>query len=179
MGTKYSGKEWKLLAVAVIMLLMVPLFGGVIPAHAGPGKGMDAAGNLGVVQTYYANSPSGLRTDPVTGAASAIDTGTALRKFVDGLPLLGTNGASSLGTTGLTAGLNSAYGGTKGVSIPVAVADRPLYDSHLRFRIAEFFKGVINALLDRGVCVDYRAVYVEDYQLKHLFRIFSVWMFGP
>lgn len=63
------------------------LFCSIIPAQAGPGGG-----------TYYANSPAG-------GA-----TGTALRKFVDGLPGLGADNANNLGQY-----------------IPVAVPDKTSY----------------------------------------------------
>jgi FtsP/CotA-like multicopper oxidase with cupredoxin domain len=45
--------------------------------------------------TFYANSPSGFRIDPLTGLA--IDTGAPLRKFVDGLPGLTAAGANNLG----------------------------------------------------------------------------------
>jgi FtsP/CotA-like multicopper oxidase with cupredoxin domain len=45
--------------------------------------------------TYYANSPLGMRVDPVTGGQ--VDTGTPLRKFVDTLPGLTSAGANNLG----------------------------------------------------------------------------------
>ena len=95
-------------------------------AYAGPGLGMDASGTPGVVPTYYANSPSGLRAHPVTGAPGAIDTGTAMRKFVDPLPWLGAPRACTMwdGSTKL-----SGY-------LPVAVPDTTTYPGSDYYEIA-------------------------------------------
>jgi len=60
-------------------------------ATAGPGLGASAYGDQRLVPTYYANSPSGMRKDPLNGPD--IDTGSALRKFVDPLPTLCPAGA--------------------------------------------------------------------------------------
>ncbi|MEY8877131.1 MAG: fibronectin type III domain-containing protein [Leptothrix sp. (in: b-proteobacteria)] len=67
------------------------------PVWAGPGF-VDAQTSNGVpfrLQTYFANSPAGPRTTPVQEAASQ-DTGVALRKFVDPLPLIGAANARAL-----------------------------------------------------------------------------------
>ncbi|MBI4996252.1 MAG: laccase, partial [Rhodocyclales bacterium] len=70
-------------------------------AHAGAGWGdnLDFNGRPIKVPTFYANSPTGLRTnyDPTPGATAQVDSGTALRKFVDGLPGLTAAGANNLG----------------------------------------------------------------------------------
>ncbi len=47
------------------------------------------------MQTYYASSPSGCVQ--TRWAGRSINTGTALRKFVDTLPGLGASGANNLG----------------------------------------------------------------------------------
>lgn len=67
-------------------------------AYAGPGWGdsFNITGAPIKVPTFYANSPSGLRPDPLGGTVP-IDTGTPLRKFVDTLPGLGPAGANNLG----------------------------------------------------------------------------------
>ena len=69
-------------------------------------------------QTYYANSPLGLRTDLVANplnpiAPPTIDTGTALRKFVDILPGINALAPTTNIGTGTT-GASSKY-------IPIAV----------------------------------------------------------
>lgn len=106
----------------------------VLPsAFAGPGFGdsTNAAGGPIKVPTFYANSPSGLRVDPlnpvidpVTGApVPSVDTGTPLRKFVDSLPRLSADG----GTTGAN---------NLGQYIPVAVADTTAYAGSEYYEIA-------------------------------------------
>jgi FtsP/CotA-like multicopper oxidase with cupredoxin domain len=73
---------------SITLALVVALTGQAISnqAHAGAGWGdnVDITGTPIKVQTYYANSPAGMRADPLGGPD--IDTGTALRKFVDTLP---------------------------------------------------------------------------------------------
>ncbi len=79
-------------ARAAAIIATTILFGS--SALAGPGfvpgysRGANPAGAPDVIeQTFYANSPLGLRPDPIIGAAGApIDTGAALRKFIDVLP---------------------------------------------------------------------------------------------
>jgi hypothetical protein len=75
------------------------------------------------VATYYANSPQGMQVDAITGAAR--DTGTALRKFVDALPGLGTPAF-----TGVPGNL------TDGTYIPVAVGDTVTYPGSVYYEIA-------------------------------------------
>ncbi len=68
--------------------VLAAITGVVSSALAGPGL-TPATSNTGqpvLAPTYYANSPLGLRPDPVTPSGPMIDTGTALRKFVDVLP---------------------------------------------------------------------------------------------
>lgn len=83
-------------------------------AHAGAGWGdnLDISGAPIKVPTYYANSPSGLRADPL-GGANQIDTGTALRKFVNTLPSVPGLAPST------NAGVNDL-----GQYIPVAVPEK-------------------------------------------------------
>lgn len=73
---------------------------------AGPGYGdnLDQNGNPMLSATFFANSPSGMRCDPLggrdatTGACLAqVNTGRALRKFVDTLPGIGKAAANNLG----------------------------------------------------------------------------------
>jgi FtsP/CotA-like multicopper oxidase with cupredoxin domain/fibronectin type 3 domain-containing protein len=73
---------------------------------AGPGYGdnLDQNGNPMLTATFFANSPRGMRCDPLggrdatTGACLAqVNTGRALRKFVDTLPGFGKASANNLG----------------------------------------------------------------------------------
>jgi FtsP/CotA-like multicopper oxidase with cupredoxin domain/fibronectin type 3 domain-containing protein len=89
-------------------------------AGAGWGDSTDITGAPIKVPTYYANSPSGLRPDPLGGAA--IDTGLPLRKFVDGLP--GVPGLSPIPANNL------------GQYIPLAVADKAKYPGSDYYEIA-------------------------------------------
>ena len=90
------------IAMAVAFAIAAPQ--AINLAHAGAGWG-DNANLIDKVQTYHANSPSGLRTScfDATGAAAVAvpgglcDSGTALRKFVDTLPGLTAAGANNLG----------------------------------------------------------------------------------
>ncbi len=77
-------------------LATLPLL--ISQALAGPGWGdnLDATGAPIKVPTFYANSPSGLRPDPLN-PAQMIDTGTPLRKFVDTLPGLTPAGINNIG----------------------------------------------------------------------------------
>ncbi|HNJ82635.1 MAG TPA: hypothetical protein PKZ28_03295, partial [Piscinibacter sp.] len=80
--------------------------GATTAAFAGPGYGdnLDQNGNPMLTATFFANSPRGMRCDPLggrdatTGACLAqVNTGRALRKFVDTLPGLGKAAANNLG----------------------------------------------------------------------------------
>jgi FtsP/CotA-like multicopper oxidase with cupredoxin domain/cell division inhibitor SulA len=110
-------RRFSILPLMSLLLAVIALPWGIKPVYAGPGLGVDAGGTPGVVPTYYANSPSGLRADPVTGTPGAIDTGTALRKFVDCLPGLGAAGTCTLSDGTVK---SSGY-------IPVAVKDTTTY----------------------------------------------------
>lgn len=113
-------------AYAVMMAAAVPL-AGIGTAHAGAGlaDSFDQVGNPRKVPTYYANSPSGLRADPLGGPD--IDTGRALRKFVDPLP-----GFCAPGPLPKVAGGNGTPLTNK--CIPVAVADTTT------FRDADYYE---------------------------------------
>ncbi len=97
---------------SAVMLATTAAFTTQAHAGAGWGNSADLAGVPVKVPTYYANSPSGLRPDlsPTAPAGAMINTGTPLRKFVDGLPGLGTAGLNNLGQY-----------------IPVAVPDKATY----------------------------------------------------
>jgi len=99
--------------VAKIVLATSVLFvSSAVHANAGFGVNTDISGNTIAVPTYYANSPQGLQPalDPVThlpcAACGSVDTGTALRKFVDpfsgvGIPKgPGFSGAGGVAATG-------------------------------------------------------------------------------
>jgi len=90
-------KRFELNKITVAVLLTLGMPAAVQMAHAGAGWGdnFDITGAPIKVQTFYANSPSGVRPDPLGGAP--INTGTALRKFVDTLPGLGEAGINNLG----------------------------------------------------------------------------------
>jgi FtsP/CotA-like multicopper oxidase with cupredoxin domain len=67
-------------------------------AGAGWGDNLDFNGRPIKVPTFYANSPSGMRISAKPGEAGApVDSGAALRKFVDTLPGLTEAGANNLG----------------------------------------------------------------------------------
>ncbi|MFZ2268590.1 MAG: multicopper oxidase domain-containing protein [Azonexus sp.] len=91
-------KRFELNKITVAVLLTLGMPAAMQMAHAGAGWGdnFDITGAPIKVQTFYANSPSGLRPDPLNGA-QMIDTGTALRKFVDTLPGLGEAGINNIG----------------------------------------------------------------------------------
>ncbi|MFA6064130.1 MAG: multicopper oxidase domain-containing protein, partial [Gallionella sp.] len=90
-------------AIAVALTLAAPL--AINQAHASAGWGYNANG-IDIMQTYYSNSPSGLRNaascydfngNPATPVLGGLcDSGKALRKFVDtlaGFPGVSANGA--------------------------------------------------------------------------------------
>ena len=109
---KAPSNSFKLNPVAAaIAMAMAAQFPGNL-AYAGSGWGYgNYVTNPAVpvpVQTYYANSPAGSVTkldpvtglptvDPVTNLPLTIDTGKALRKFVDTLPGLGSANMNNLG----------------------------------------------------------------------------------
>ena len=76
-------------------------------AGSGFGKGIDITNAPVILPTYYANSPVGpvpalnafgtTTVNPATGLPVMVDTGKALRKFVDTLPGLGAAKANNLG----------------------------------------------------------------------------------
>jgi len=86
-------KRRSLFNVMRLALLIASLPLGAQFAHAGPGLGYstDINGNPIQVPTYYANSVS-IPTNPVTGLGAQ-----NMRKFVDGLPGLGSAQANNLG----------------------------------------------------------------------------------
>lgn len=94
--------------------------------QAGPGVGASTYPDGRLTPTFYAHSPSGLRADPValnkTGTVKkTIDTGKALRKFVDPLP-----GLCPVGKPYPTVTKSSA-GTLVNKCIPVAIADKTSY----------------------------------------------------
>jgi FtsP/CotA-like multicopper oxidase with cupredoxin domain len=107
MNSRFPAVLRTCLSMAVAALFTTGL-AGVAHAGAGWGDNTDITGVPIKVPTYYANSPSGLRPDPLGGPV--INTGTALRKFVDSLPGLTAAGMNNLGQY-----------------IPIAVADTAKY----------------------------------------------------
>lgn len=93
--------KFKLTPVVGATFAFLAALGVSSSVMAGPGF-VTATKNTGAtfrLQTYFANSPAGVRDNAVPEAVSkgaTADTGTALRKFVDTLPLLGASNASSL-----------------------------------------------------------------------------------
>jgi FtsP/CotA-like multicopper oxidase with cupredoxin domain/fibronectin type 3 domain-containing protein len=90
-------RNFKLNRVTAAVMMFTA--GLALTQHAAAGPGfVTAVGPDGVttfpLPTYFANSPSGLRVAPV-GAADP-NTGAALRKFVDPLPLVGAANAKPL-----------------------------------------------------------------------------------
>ena len=85
----------KLTVNTLFAFAAIPLAINQAYAGAGWGDSLDISGLPIKMQTYYANSPSGMRPDPLGGPA--INTGAALRKFVDTLPGLTAAGANNLG----------------------------------------------------------------------------------
>ena len=97
---KVRSSSFKLnpIAASIVLALATQLSANVAYGNAGYGLNTDITGTTIAVPTYYANSPQGLQPalDPVTHQPCAtpcgtVDTGTALRKFVD--PLAGVDGA--------------------------------------------------------------------------------------
>jgi FtsP/CotA-like multicopper oxidase with cupredoxin domain len=104
--------------VAVLTSMAVALTGAIPVALAGPGI-TPATSNTGqpvMAPTYYANSPLGVRPDLVTPSGPGIDTGTALRKFVDVLPGIPGLAPSTNAGTGVMPNGDTKY-------IPLAVPD--------------------------------------------------------
>ena len=109
-------------ALALATSGVVALTGIVPAAVAGPGfalgysRNANPAGPPDVVEpTYYASSPLGLRPDPLGGPNSPlIDTGTAMRKFVDILPSVPGLAPTTNAGTGVMPNGDSKY-------IPLAV----------------------------------------------------------
>jgi len=100
----------KPLATAVLLALTTQFSGNLAYANGGGyGTNTDIAGNPKDVQTYYANSPQGIRpaydfAKHTLSKTATIDTGTPIRKFVE--PLAG------------------AYNGLDGSGIPVAITEK-------------------------------------------------------
>ena len=90
---RYCKMSVAVAAALSVQASMQPVFAG-----AGWGDNLDFNGRPIKVPTFYANSPSGLRDSAKPGqAGNKVDTGAALRKFVDGLPGLTPAGANNLG----------------------------------------------------------------------------------
>ncbi|MBI3902520.1 MAG: hypothetical protein HY306_06200 [Nitrosomonadales bacterium] len=102
-----------LMVVSIVLAVASQLSANVAQAGAGWGKTTNASNVPIPVQTYYANSPVGAvpAYDPVTGLPKPaldangqptglpefVDSGKALRKFVDTLPGFGAGNANDLG----------------------------------------------------------------------------------
>jgi FtsP/CotA-like multicopper oxidase with cupredoxin domain/fibronectin type 3 domain-containing protein len=117
-------KVFRASKIAVAVATAIAAQGGVHQAYAGAGWGdnLDFFGQPIKTPTYYANSPSGMRKNAnpyLNGGTGTVDTGTALRKFVDGLPGLGPAGANNLGQY-----------------LPLAVADTASYPGSDYYEIA-------------------------------------------
>ncbi len=119
------------ITLALAAICIAPLGHQVVYAGPGYADSTNSAKAPIKVPTYYANSPSGLRVDPlnpvidpVTGlAVPSINTGAALRKFVDTLPKLSADGGAT--------GANNL-----GQYIPTAVADTATYPGSEYYEIA-------------------------------------------
>jgi FtsP/CotA-like multicopper oxidase with cupredoxin domain len=115
-------KQFRIKQVAVAVAAAVAAQGAVNVAYAGSGWGdnLDFNGKPIKVPTFYANSPSGLRANAnPTTTATTVDTGKALRKFVDRLPGLGEGNANNLGQY-----------------LPIAIADTQSYPDSDYYEIA-------------------------------------------
>jgi FtsP/CotA-like multicopper oxidase with cupredoxin domain len=91
---------FRLSKISMAVAATIAAQGAVQLAYAGAGWGdnLDFNGRPIKVPTFYANSPTGMRTSAKPGEAGMqVDSGTALRKFVDGLPGLTEAGANNLG----------------------------------------------------------------------------------
>jgi len=131
-------KDRFVLLLGGLAMTTLPCFVG--PANAGPGWGdsTDIFGSAIQVPTYYANSPAGLRPDPKKVGAT-IDTGTALRKFVDGLPgittITGTNRTSAVTTYNAGTLYNGDGTNKLGQAMPLATADTTTYPGSRYYEI--------------------------------------------
>jgi FtsP/CotA-like multicopper oxidase with cupredoxin domain len=99
----------------------LPWFVGPASAGIGWGDSTDITGAAIKVPTYYANSPSGFRPDPL-GGVTPINTGTPLQKFVDGLP-----GIPGFTTYNAGAFYNPDGTNLNGQAMPLAKADTTSY----------------------------------------------------
>jgi FtsP/CotA-like multicopper oxidase with cupredoxin domain len=103
---QHSSFKLNPIAASIVLAMASQLSVNVANAGAGWGAGTDM-NNLPVpIQTYYANSPAGpvpsINTVGIpqinaNGGAALVDSGTALRKFVDTLPGLGSANKNNLG----------------------------------------------------------------------------------
>jgi FtsP/CotA-like multicopper oxidase with cupredoxin domain len=95
------------LAAAIALAMTAQFAANVAYAGSGFGKGIDITTAPVILPTYYANSPVGpvpamnvfgtTTVNPATGLPLMVDTGKALRKFVDTLPGMGPLKANNLG----------------------------------------------------------------------------------
>jgi hypothetical protein len=94
------------IAAAIAMAMAAQFPADVAQAGSGFGSGVSTTSAPLSVQTYYANSPAGpapqltagaTTLNPVTGLPVTVNTGKALRKFVDTLPGLGSAKVNNLG----------------------------------------------------------------------------------
>ena len=100
------------LAAAVLLTLATPFAANLAHANGGGyGSNTDISGQTFDVQTYYANSPQGIRpaydfgTHTLSATGATVNTGTPIRKFVDTLGGV-YNGLDNLpGMTDLQSGI--------------------------------------------------------------------------
>jgi FtsP/CotA-like multicopper oxidase with cupredoxin domain len=110
---KQQKQIFRISKISMAVAATIAAQGAVQFAYAGAGWGdnLDFNGRPIKVPTFYANSPSGDRVSAKPGAAgTTVNSGTALRKFVDTLPGLTEAGANNLGQY-----------------LPLAVADTTTY----------------------------------------------------
>jgi FtsP/CotA-like multicopper oxidase with cupredoxin domain len=135
--TKFQHSSFKVSPVAAAIAIAVATSFGANVAQAGSGfgSGLNVSNTPVAVPSYYANSPAGpspALTDgattpaPGTGLPVTINSGKALRKFVDTLPLLNIPGVTStkqitLNGTPVTV---PATANNLGQYIPVAVSEK-------------------------------------------------------
>jgi FtsP/CotA-like multicopper oxidase with cupredoxin domain len=97
---KQQKRVFRFNKISMAVAATIAAQGAVQVAYAGAGWGdnLDFNGRPIKVPTFYANSPSGTRISAKPGEAGLpVDSGTALRKFVDTLPGLTEAGANNLG----------------------------------------------------------------------------------
>ena len=106
-NAQHSSFKLNPIAAAIAIAMTSQFAANVAYAGSGFGSGLTTANTPMAVPTYYANSPVGpvpaldatgaTTINPASGRLVMVDTGKALRKFVDTLPGMGAAKANNLG----------------------------------------------------------------------------------